>query len=50
MSALQAAQFRFEGLTIERVIVHRIYARGPDKQLKDPKFSSKLIMLAACRT
>ncbi|MDO9054562.1 MAG: nucleoid-associated protein [Gallionella sp.] len=45
MSALQTAPFRFEGLTIERIIVHRIYARGPDKQLKEPKVSSKLINL-----
>lgn len=45
MSASPVAQFRFEGLTIERIIVHRIYARGPDKQLRDPKLSSKLINL-----
>ncbi len=45
MSVSNATQFRFDGLTIERVIVHRIYARGPDKQLKEPKLSSKVINL-----
>ncbi|TAJ77267.1 MAG: hypothetical protein EPO42_10610 [Gallionellaceae bacterium] len=45
MSVPQKAQFGFEGLAIERIIVHRIYARGPDKQLKESKCSSKLIKL-----
>ncbi len=45
MSISNATQFRFDGLTIERVIVHRIYARGPDKQLIEPKLSNKLISL-----
>jgi hypothetical protein len=45
MSISNPTQFRFDGLTIERVIVHRIYARGPDKQLKDPKLSSNLVKL-----
>jgi len=45
METQSSPQFRFEGLTIDRIIVHRIYARGLDKQLKDPKVSSKLIKL-----
>lgn len=35
--------FKFEGVMIERIIVHRIYSHTPDKQLVKPKTSSKLI-------
>lgn len=42
---IQAAQFRFEGLTIQRIIVHRVYPRTADRQLVAPKISSKLIRL-----
>lgn len=35
--------FKFEGVMIERIIVHRIYSHTPDKQLVKPKISSKLI-------
>lgn len=35
--------FKFEGVIIERVIVHKINARTPDKQLVKPKISSKFI-------
>lgn len=43
--AIPAAQFKFEGLMIERIIIHRIFPRTTDKQLVDPRTSSKLIKL-----
>ncbi len=39
------SQFKFEGLMIERIIVHRIYSRTADKQLVKPMTSNKLIKL-----
>lgn len=44
-NVLNNAQFSFEGLTIERIIVHRVYDRGPDKARRDPKVSSNIIRL-----
>lgn len=38
-------QFSFEGLTIERIIVHRVYDKGADKTRRDPKLSAKTIRL-----
>lgn len=38
-----ATDFKFEGVMIERIIVHRIYPHTADKQLVNPKTSSKLI-------
>lgn len=35
--------FKFEGVMIERIIVHRIYPHTPDKQLVNPKTSNKFI-------
>lgn len=42
---ISEAQFKFEGLMIERIIVHRIYPRTADKQLVEPRTSNKLIKL-----
>ncbi len=39
------AQFKFEGLMIERIIIHRIFPRTSDKQLVIPRTSNKLIKL-----
>lgn len=37
--------FCFEGLMIERIIIHRIFPRSPEKELIKPRTSSKLIRL-----
>lgn len=42
---LSNAQFSFEGLMIERIIVHRVYDKAADKSRKDPKVSAKVIRL-----
>lgn len=39
---LTTTNFSFEGLMIERLIVHRIYAKNADKSLNDPKISNNL--------
>lgn len=38
-------QYKFEGLNIDRVIVHRIYVRTADKKPVEPKLSGKLVKL-----
>lgn len=38
-------EFRFEGLSIEKIVAHRIFARKADKQSVAPKCSSKLVAL-----
>ncbi len=39
--------FSFEGLMIERIIAHRVYAKNADKTINQPKISTKLIELDA---
>lgn len=39
------AGFDFGNLTIERLIVHRVYERGPDKSVKPPKLSGHITRL-----
>ncbi len=39
------SEFKFEGLTIERIIAHSIFARGKDKQLIPPQTSDVVIPL-----
>jgi len=39
------ADFKFEGLTIERLIAHTIFARGKDKEAIPPHTSDSLIQL-----
>lgn len=43
--SIPEAQFKFEGLMIERTIIHRIFPRAADKELVEPRLSSKLIKL-----
>lgn len=37
------SDFKFEGLTIDRIIAHTVFARGKDKQMKAPHTSDLLI-------
>lgn len=39
------AQFSFEGLIIERIILHRVHEKATDKSRRDPKLSAKMIRL-----
>ncbi|MBZ9612159.1 nucleoid-associated protein [Rheinheimera maricola] len=39
-------QYKFEGLTIERLIAHTIFARGKDKALVPPNLTNELIPLS----
>lgn len=39
------AQFSFEGLMIDRIILHRVYDKAGDKSRRDPKLSAKMIRL-----
>lgn len=39
------AQFKFEGVMIERVIVHRVHPKSPTKELTKPTTSSQLVKL-----
>ncbi|RQO73145.1 hypothetical protein DBR44_09520 [Aquitalea sp. FJL05] len=43
---VQVPQFRFEGLMIQRIIVHRIYTKVAGKEPLDPKTSNHLVKLA----
>lgn len=42
---VQAPQFRFEGLMIQRIIFHRIHTKSADKAVLDPKTSNELVKL-----
>lgn len=43
--SMSNAQFSFEGLMIERIIVHRVYDKAADKSRRDPKLSTQVIHL-----
>lgn len=46
LQGMSNAQFSFEGLMIERIIVHRVYDKAADKSRRDPKLSAKMIRLS----
>lgn len=48
-SAQQITDFKFEGLLIDRLIVHRVFSRSPDKQFRPPKCGTALIILDDAR-
>ena len=40
---LVETQFKFDGVMIERVIVHRIHPKSPTKELTEPTTSNKVV-------
>lgn len=42
---LVETQFKFDGVMIERVIVHRIHPKSPTKELTEPTTSNKVVTL-----
>ncbi|WP_339079058.1 nucleoid-associated protein [Pseudomonas sp. TMP9] len=43
---LVETQFKFDGVMIEHVIMHRIHPKSPEKELTDPTTSNKVITLS----
>lgn len=42
---LVETQFKFDGVMIERVIVHRIHPKSPSKEITEPTTSNKVVQL-----
>lgn len=41
----ETASYSFEGLTIEKIITHRIYPKNKNRERVEPKISTQLINL-----
>lgn len=45
ITSIMPAQFDLQGLSVEQIIIHRIFARAADKTIQDPKTANHLLAL-----